>query len=1025
MNVPIRLLICVIWTLSVGSSGLMADDKKAQSPLSGKITDVEGNPVVKAKLVLLARDRRDSIETVTDQNGVYEFEQVTPGDYQIEIESKACVTPKDYRKQPKVTVVKGESLVRDFSFPRACQIDVRAVDENGKPVRGVKIHVGLMGNDWFENKNDREHTDAGGRVIVGGLAPSTGKYIVAAESRRYAFEHTLLQLNDPNEIVQHKFVMREGESVEGTVICSDGKPPTGWRILAMPDWWRFPRSPAGKPVGKDGEFKLNHIVDGKYNVTISVPNGNGSSPKTVAKAAELNKLKRPVELKMDHPSPSSMHYLEAKIRWLGRPSESGFEISARSKDKKYYSSIYVDAGVNEFKLGPTPAGEYDLSISNPKIEVFNSTQVKNLPGLKSISIPNEKRIQIALRRKDQPIIRAVIVDAKTKETISKFRYRHTGEKSWRQFASQSGEIEVEIPRPGGYRLAAIADGYAMTVSDLIDTRIQDDRVTIELRRGASLAGTVIDSEGNPVDGAIVIPTKLAASAPSTFARFISDLDAVKTVDGKFRFEHLPHGEQSFRVLHRDFVRTDVHSVEIKVDNEPLEITLDSGTSVRGQVFLENGKPASDVAINFSSQNSSSENYRIASAVTDQDGKYSVDNIPCRMCYVTRSDRYRAMGMVVQALLPRHDRENVLNLGGTTKLTGKLLVNGKPFANHRLHLGQPYFGPMGMITETDDQGAFTFHGPPSGKWRLHCKLTPNLNYRSVIREVSVLPGENMDVGDIQIQSGTVEFRFTTNGKTIVPQYQQLMYPRGSELEGVEAGRVGRQDDPSRQGIMQSVLVGDYELNASFDAVTLHYPVSVTEKKLNSVIEIEIPTGTASILPSIEVQNSQTEEPGEFSLRICSADGQRFYRFGKNESGNVEAKNLPAGKYQIRDSYRVGAKVLVEVVLEENASREVTVKPDASDYSRQGVAKVITLDSGGAVVSGKLIIGDAPLQVYANLDGYYLRGPAGEYTIQVNVPGFEPAEQRIRLYAQRELKKQRRVAPPLVGIELKRKTITDNR
>ena len=771
MNLSIRFLICAIWTLCFYSASLLAaDDQVAKPSLSGKISDVDGNAVADAKVMLRTTEY---INTKTDANGAYAFENVPPGEYQIKIESKACVTIKDYRKFPKVVIAEGESLTRDFELPRACQIDVRAVDKKGNAIRGVQIFVGMMGNDSFDNRHDTERTDAGGRAIVGGLAPSNGKYLLAAQHPHFAFERTVLQLSDPDKIAKHEFVMRVGETIEGTAICSDGQPPAGWKILAMPEWWRFPQSPVGKRVGEDGSFELQHIVDGKYNVTISVPSGDGggSSPKTVAAAAELNKMKRPLTLKMDYPSPASMHFLEARVRWLGQPSETGFWVHARSRDGKYHPSVYVQAGLSEFKLGPTPAAVYDLHINDSEIEVINTGKIKNLPGLQGVTVPAEKRLQIALRRKGQPIVRAVVVDAKTKKPISKLRCRWISDESWMQLVSQGGAVEVDAPRPGRHnRLAVIADGYAMTISDEIYSETEDDlSMTIELGRGASLTGTVMDPSGSPVDGAIVIPTKLAASVPESMARFVSDLDAVKTVDGKFRFEHLPLGEQSFRILHRDFTRADVSSVEIRDKNEPLQITLDSGASVHGQVFDEDGKPAAEVALCFSTNNSSSEEYRLATAVTDQDGKYSVDRIPCRACFVTLGDRYKTTGMVVNVVLPRRDHDNVLNLGGTTKLSGKLLVNGKPFANQRLHLGRPYLGPMGMITETDDRGAFAFHGPPPGQWSLNCKLTPGLNFDSAIRMVTVLPGEDMDMGDIKIQAGTLQFRLTSNGKTITPQY----------------------------------------------------------------------------------------------------------------------------------------------------------------------------------------------------------------------------------------------------------------
>ena len=245
----------------------------------------------------------------------------------------------------------------------------------------------------------------------------------------------------------------------------------------------------------------------------------------------------------------------------------------------------------------------------------------------------------------------------------------------------------------------------------------------------------------------------------------------------------------------------------------------------------------------------------------------------------------------------------------------------------------------------------------------------------------------------------------------------MHPRGTPLEDFNAGRVDRRGDPKDKDVLQSVILGDFELRVGVEGITLHEPVSVTQENLNSVIDIELPVGTASLVAKLEVQETENEKQVRRYVSIRSEDGRRRYSGKADDSGIAEVRDLPAGKYLIRD---LDDNVLTELELGENEHREVTVKLGPSDNAQQGFARVVTHDSGGAIVPCELILDDAAVQQHYNSVETILQGSAGDYIIRTNAAGFEPTEQRVHLHTQQELKKLRRRVPPMVGIELKRKS-----
>src|SRR5690606_648813 len=67
----------------------------------------------------------------------------------------------------------------------------------------------------------------------------------------------------------------------------------------------------------------------------------------------------------------------------------------------------------------------------------------------------------------------------------------------------AGRFAVAALPRGGRRVEVDAPGYLAARDYVVDARDADAALTVELRRGARVAGEVVDARGQPVAGAVI------------------------------------------------------------------------------------------------------------------------------------------------------------------------------------------------------------------------------------------------------------------------------------------------------------------------------------------------------------------------------------------------------------------------------------------------------------------------------------------------------------------------------------------
>jgi protocatechuate 3,4-dioxygenase beta subunit len=983
-------------------------DADAKPPaLQGRITDETGAPVTDATLELtgtkqVGQQGAQYFHTKTDENGSYRFDAVAAGDeFRLQISSVGWVGITKWREMPQLQLSPDATMERDFQLKRACRVTIRTLDESGQPIEGVRIYVTSLTADRFGGGTDGVSTDKLGWATVGGLAPSDVDYLFGTMHDDYAFAKLQLKLNDPEVKSSHALVLAKGEDVPGSAICSDGKPATGWRVTAMPDWWRFSVSSGGEVIGEDGSFTLSHIVPGQYSVSLGIPTGDGMTQVSNLLTGASLPTGGTLELKINRPSPQSMGAIAGRVKFVGGKPSGSVMVSATSEARDHHSAM-IRTGATDFRITPLPAGRYTLR--------FNATDIEE-KVVEGVTAPSEG-LEVDLHVIGKPRLVGKAVRASGDEPLKGLRIRvlkvgylrgpgYVQDPQWREINNPEGTFEVELVGPGIYQVLAMAEGLAPARSERFNTDEDLGKpVVLKLVAGSTLTGTVVDETGKPVDGARVI-AMMQTGGPEVqrAGRVREDEISVVAADGQFRLEHLAAGPETLKVAHPDYCPTIVENVTIDAGHNALDaIVMKRGGTVRGKVYDALGRPEAGVTLHVQDRSGYSgfgdeEAGRLAVATTNRDGEYEVRRLPEKLCYVMRAEQWNDLGVVRQAILPQNGRTHSLDLGGPTPVVGQLVVNGMPLADTRVQLGgdEPNFGLFKAFTQTDGEGRFAFGSPSIGRRTLYY-LSPNTRNEWIrVRDFSIT-SETTEFGVIDLRTATLSVNVVGGA----PEDAETMRvslnrydPRWTH--GASVGVVAPRNSADAPWQITQVPPGFYELSCRLgSSLTLRQRIEVTDQAEQSA-SIEWPAGTATMSGRIDPE-AIAGGKGIVYLKLWSKD-QRLGMVIVPKEGRYLVERLPAGDYYLTGEDTRGASPLLEFSLAEGEQRTLdltaeTVTPRPPRNIGMLVVRCYTED--GVPLPGcdvKLMGEQGEVPASSNqAERQTFVGAPGNYELSAAYPGF---------------------------------------
>jgi len=300
--------------------------------------------------------------------------------------------------------------------------------------------------------------------------------------------------------------------------------------------------------------------------------------------------------------------------------------------------------------------------------------------------------------------------------------------------------------PGTYRAAAWAPGFARAMAHLYVPAASTPgavvaEITVRLRRGAPVSGTVRDSEGRPVARALV--SYLGTGDP--WAAPDLERDGVETsADGRYQLAAVPAG--TYRFLAKSSDSAPSTSAPLTLDGERprdgVDITLAAGALLAGQVVTSDAKPVAQARVTITDLRAGRPTAELRRVVCDGEGRFEARGLRRGEVSVF-AESEGATGSVLRLDLGKlgEKRDLLLTLDSTGAISGLVVTPaGEPIAkvsvgvvrkeaDHGASLARLVLrgGGRGGATDrlaapalTDAAGRFTLRGLAEGRYRLRAE-----------------------------------------------------------------------------------------------------------------------------------------------------------------------------------------------------------------------------------------------------------------------------------------------------------------
>lgn len=495
------------------------DPPRPMTGFSVRIEALEDDEVpMLLKMAGLARPRP---EPFRDAQGLFSLVDLTPGAYSVKIEAEGFVDGRIDKVElaPGETTDLGEILLDRGATLRG----VVVARETGEPVAGAAISE--SGAELFQQAMVPGMGQAGARplsapdgsFVIAGLSPGTHTFEVVHDSFARGSAQVDIEAGlDPGELT---IELGPGGSVEGVVLDKTGQPLQSGMVMLMSGV-----RPDMRTIGSTdtfGFYRIEHVAPGSYQL-LAMPQPTGGEQD---QAAMLGSMQM-----------AAVEIVEGEVSVLNLPQQQG-SINVRGVVKKgrtpiegriFFARLAPDgATLEDFVAGLSDgSGAYQVRLNGPG-HYDVRVQPKNLedpmdPGvLLKIDIPDEPEVTQDLLV-PEIALSGVVTDGETAEPIAGVRVmalvltEEGGEPERDDIISaaetdETGRYSIEGIEPGVYRLLFSKPGYGETPLEAVEVEEDDelDNLDMALLPATPVTVLVVDSYGNPVEGAFVMPLEFS------------------------------------------------------------------------------------------------------------------------------------------------------------------------------------------------------------------------------------------------------------------------------------------------------------------------------------------------------------------------------------------------------------------------------------------------------------------------------------------------------------------------------------
>lgn len=510
-------------------------------PVAGKVlctvVDEEAQPVTGADVRLrLAADQDNQMSWMmniamagrmpmqqttakaTETPGVYIVENLAMGKWTAEVRAPGrAVVREEFEHEGSESRVTLRSV-------KGQMIRVSVTDEvTGEPL--PKAHATLLGPEGFLfTALATGFTGKDGRTSLGPLAPEWREDAISGavwmKETVVSVEHPLYgtaKVEVQEGATEVAIAMPPACTIQGAVSWGGGPPGDVYMVMlrwnddndAMAQAMMLPRTAI---TNLEGRFKITGLAPGEYEVYLMERYFDGNPFKNIIEQREPTMIDK-TEVIADPEAPSEMTFdlspegLGPSGSFAGRVTVddnpiAGAEVKVGRRDP----DVFFTDGNGQFETDEYPviAGQRIVIMADvpnteggtDRQEVYNSWRR-----------PKEGEVdRIEVELSFTPIT-IVVVDARTGTPVPGVKLRLNAEGSWRGRrggnnleSDAQGEASTVLPDKKNYTITATSKLYAQASANVSASKIEDGRVTIELKPEVPCAGRIVLPASAAVEG---------------------------------------------------------------------------------------------------------------------------------------------------------------------------------------------------------------------------------------------------------------------------------------------------------------------------------------------------------------------------------------------------------------------------------------------------------------------------------------------------------------------------------------------
>ena len=567
--------------------------------LTGKVTDVNAQPVKGALVVITDRLENEIGRSTTDDQGIYTITNVPDAAYRITFEKDGITG------MGNVTISgNGQSVIGDTDMQLSvggADLTGKVADVNNQAVPGAEVILKVKPG----TEAGRDSTNAQGAYTFANVPDGTYEITIGINGTSDQFEvvvsangHTVTGMKDVQLPIG-------GAELSGKITDVNNNAVVGAEVIL--------NDGSGNEIGRDmtdgnGSYTIPNVPDGTHTITV-VKDGT-----TETETVEISQNGQTVTGGGNIQISFGGANVTGTITDVNKQPVEEAEVVIKDSEGNELGRDTTDSN-GDYTIPNVPDGSHDITIEkdgkteNGKVEIKDNG--KDVSGTGDVQLP------VGGADLNGNI---TDVNGKPVEGAEVVVKDETGKELGRDTTDSNGDYTIPNVPDGTHDVTIEKDGKTETGKVEITGNGQNVSGTDDVQLpvgGADVDGKITDVNGKPVEGAEVV---------------IKDQDGKElgkdTTDanGDYLIPNVPDGSHNITV-EKDG-KTETGSVDIteggqKVEGDKNAQIQAGGASVEGTVTDKDGKPIVDAQVTIKDDKGT----ELGKDKTNQNGHYEIPNIP--------------------------------------------------------------------------------------------------------------------------------------------------------------------------------------------------------------------------------------------------------------------------------------------------------------------------------------------------------------------------------------------------------------